>query len=45
MAHELCHLREMNHSADFYRLLGHLAPNWQTLRNALNERSHIYLRW
>lgn len=45
MAHELCHLREMNHSADFYRLLERLIPNWQTLRNALNERSHIYLRW
>jgi len=45
MAHELCHLRQMNHSADFYRLLERLIPNWQTLRNALNERSHIYLRW
>ena len=29
----------------FYRLLEKLVPNWETLRNALNERSHIYLRW
>jgi predicted metal-dependent hydrolase len=45
IAHELCHLREHNHSPAFYRLLDRLMPNWETLRNALNERSHIYLRW
>lgn len=45
IAHELCHLREHNHSPDFYRLLERLIPNWETLRNALNERSHLYLRW
>ncbi len=45
IAHELCHLREHNHSPAFYRLLEKLIPNWETLRNALNERSHIYLRW
>lgn len=45
IAHELCHLREHNHSPAFYRLLDKLIPNWETLRSALNERSHIYLRW
>jgi len=45
IAHELCHLREHNHSPAFYRLLEKLVPNWETLRGALNERSHIYLRW
>ena len=45
IAHELCHLREHNHSPAFYRLLEKLSPNWETLRSALNERSHIYLRW
>jgi len=45
IAHELCHLREHNHSPAFYRLLEKLIPNWSTLRDALNERSHIYLRW
>ncbi len=45
IAHELCHLREHNHGPAFYRLLDRLMPNWEILRNALNERSHIYLRW
>ena len=45
IAHELCHLREHNHSPAFYRLLEQLIPNWDNLRRALNERSHIYLRW
>jgi predicted metal-dependent hydrolase len=45
IAHELCHLREHNHSAAFYRLLEKIIPNWAILRSALNERSHIYLRW
>ena len=45
MAHELCHLREMNHSPGFYRLLEQLVPNWRALRDSLNQRSHIYLRW
>jgi len=45
IAHELCHLREYNHGPAFYRLLKKLVPNWETLRGALNERSHVYLRW
>jgi predicted metal-dependent hydrolase len=35
--HELCHLREMNHSADYYELLGSVLPNWQVLREELNR--------
>jgi len=45
IAHELCHLREHNHSKAFYRLLEKIIPNWEILRSALNERSHMYLRW
>ncbi len=45
IAHEMCHLLEHNHGPRFYRLLEKLIPNWETLRNALNERSHNYLRW
>jgi len=45
IAHELCHLVEHNHSPAFYRLVERLIPNWETLRNALNERTHLYLRW
>lgn len=45
IAHELCHLIEHNHSPEFYRLMDRLVPNWEVLRHALNERSHLYLRW
>jgi hypothetical protein len=45
IAHEMCHLLEHNHGPSFYRLLEKLMPNWEILRNALNERSHKYLRW
>ncbi len=45
IAHEMCHLLEHNHGPRFYRLLEKLIPNWEILRSALNERSHIYLRW
>jgi predicted metal-dependent hydrolase len=45
IAHEMCHLLEHNHGPRFYRLLEKLIPNWESLRGALNERSHNYLRW
>jgi len=45
IAHELCHLREMNHSADFYRLLTRIEPDWKNLQSALNDRARHYLRW
>lgn len=37
IAHELCHLIRMNHSKDFHRLLGRLAPDWQRARGQLNR--------
>lgn len=33
--HELCHLVFPNHSKDFYNLLNHLLPNWESLKNKL----------
>ncbi len=35
--HELCHLREMNHGAGFYRLMAEICPNWRALRAALAQ--------
>lgn len=36
VAHELCHLREFNHSARFYALLTELMPDWEQQRERLN---------
>ena len=35
--HELCHLREHNHSRSFYELLERILPNWHDLRQQLNR--------
>jgi predicted metal-dependent hydrolase len=35
--HELCHLREMNHSKAFYALLARLCPEWKARRTALRH--------
>ncbi len=34
--HELCHIKENNHSAAFYKLLGHVLPDWERRREELN---------
>jgi predicted metal-dependent hydrolase len=34
--HELCHLRFPNHSADFYRLLTNILPDWSDRKQKLN---------
>jgi predicted metal-dependent hydrolase len=38
--HELCHLKEMNHSKGFWKLVEDICPDWRIRRKWLNE--HCY---
>lgn len=44
IAHELCHLEEMNHSPKFYTLLERLNPGWRQDRASLRSEGATYLR-
>jgi predicted metal-dependent hydrolase len=35
--HELCHLKEHNHSPRFYKLIDKVCPDWKLLRKELND--------
>ncbi|WP_114008042.1 M48 family metallopeptidase [Cohaesibacter intestini] len=37
LLHELCHLKEHNHSKAFYELLDRFQPGWQTTKTKLDE--------
>jgi predicted metal-dependent hydrolase len=37
LLHELCHLKEHNHSASFYGLLDRVLPDWRVRRDRLNR--------
>jgi len=39
IVHELCHLREFNHSPRFWALVASVIPDWKTRRKALNRGS------
>lgn len=44
VAHELCHLREMNHSKHFYALLETIDPDWRRHRSILRANGYRYLQ-
>lgn len=44
IAHELCHLEEMNHGKAFYALLQRINPGWREDRARLRAEGHVYLR-
>ena len=41
LIHELCHLKELNHSAEFWRIVGIFCPNYKQLRARLKEYSFL----
>jgi predicted metal-dependent hydrolase len=43
VAHELCHLQEMNHGKAFYALLESLNPDWRKDRTRLRSEGNVYL--
>ena len=43
IAHELCHLAEMNHGRAFYALQSQLNPHWREQRAKLHSEGHVFL--
>lgn len=41
--HELCHLREHNHSQHYYRLLAALMPEWRSVKGRLDGMAELLL--
>ena len=43
ISHELCHLKEHNHSPRYYRLLGKIMPSWETVKARLDGMAELLL--
>ncbi|MDE2399946.1 MAG: M48 family metallopeptidase [Patescibacteria group bacterium] len=42
IVHELCHLKEFNHSVNFWSLVAEVAPNHKAIRRELKRTSALY---
>lgn len=40
VVHELCHLTHMNHSKDFWDMVGSVMPDYKACKNWLKEHGH-----
>lgn len=43
IAHELCHLKEHNHSPRYYRLLREIMPGWESVKARLDGMAELLL--
>lgn len=43
ITHELCHLREHNHSPEFFRLLTRAMPDWEGIKARLDHNAEVIL--
>jgi len=43
ITHELCHLKEHNHSPRFYKLLYQQIPHWESIKDKLNNIAELLL--
>ena len=41
LIHELMHLRRLDHSRHFWRLVAHACPGYENARQWLREHSHL----
>ena len=43
ISHEVCHLKEHNHSPRYYRLLGKIMPSWEGIKARLDGMAELLL--
>ena len=41
IVHELCHLKEMNHSKNFYALIAETIPDWKERKQKIRENGKL----